>query len=363
MIIGFDARFMSVPGGIPRYCRELLIEMSELEPETGFVVLVKNIPTDFPKRVNITWIETDIHWYSLREQFSLGRLMNAQNVDLWHIPHWNVPFTLRTPFVMTFHDFIFEHYPTHARNWRAAILWRIKLFLWRALLGYNIFRARAVITVSNFVKNQLVTRHVWAQKKITAIHLGLSRLPQPKKPHFAVEEPFFLVVGNSYPHKNHRIVFKTALELPGQRAHWYFLTHKDRFSEQLETEAQQLGLSNRVHYAFDASDETLAWMYEHCTALVLPSQSEGFGIPPLEAFSFGKPAIVARTSSLPEILGPLAQWFSPDSSSELATTLQHTLQHASTHSAALSETRKSHASRFTWRTTALSTLKIYRNVL
>lgn len=361
MIIGFDARFMSVPGGLGRYCRELLIELTAQNIADTYVIIVKNIPEDFPPRTNIRWVVTPIHWYTITEQFSLGRLMNAQkDVQLWHIPHWNIPITLQKPFVMTFHDFIFEEFPTHNNTMLGMLRFKIKWLFWRAALAINLARARAIMTVSEYVRSQIVERFPHVTSKIRVTLVGLTRLPASHPPHFAVHEPFFLMVGNSYPHKNHALILRM-LEIHGTdlAEHFYHLTHRDRFSEELERTIQSKNLDGRVHIVFDAPDTTLAWMYEHCEALILPSLSEGFGIPPLEAFSYGKPAIVAKTSSLPEILGDHAYWFDPRDPEQLFTAIQ-TSKSDST-SASLS--RREHAAKFTWHTAALSTQKIYKSVL
>ena len=44
-----------------------------------------------------------------------------------------------------------------------------------------------------------------------------------------------------------------------------------------------------------------AFIYEHCSANVFPTNYEGFGIPVLEAMSYGKPVISSNVSSIPEI--------------------------------------------------------------
>jgi glycosyltransferase involved in cell wall biosynthesis len=43
-------------------------------------------------------------------------------------------------------------------------------------------------------------------------------------------------------------------------------------------------------------------IYASCTALVVPSVSEGFCLPVVEAGAFGKPAIVSSAGSLPELV-------------------------------------------------------------
>jgi glycosyltransferase involved in cell wall biosynthesis len=48
------------------------------------------------------------------------------------------------------------------------------------------------------------------------------------------------------------------------------------------------------------SDAELAWLYREADALLFPSLYEGFGLPPLEAATFGTPAFVSDRGALPE---------------------------------------------------------------
>lgn len=59
------------------------------------------------------------------------------------------------------------------------------------------------------------------------------------------------------------------------------------------------------------SDEDLHWAYEHCQALIYPSFFEGFGYPPLEAMSCGKPVIASNIAPIREILGDAPTYFCP----------------------------------------------------
>jgi glycosyltransferase involved in cell wall biosynthesis len=59
------------------------------------------------------------------------------------------------------------------------------------------------------------------------------------------------------------------------------------------------------------SDSELKWLYQHASAYVLPSQSEGFGLPGLEAMSHGCPLISSNATCLPEVYGDAATYFNP----------------------------------------------------
>lgn len=59
----------------------------------------------------------------------------------------------------------------------------------------------------------------------------------------------------------------------------------------------------------DSND--LSQLMMHCHALVFPSFFEGFGYPPVEAMKYGKPVLASNVTSIPEVLGDAAIYFSP----------------------------------------------------
>lgn len=67
---------------------------------------------------------------------------------------------------------------------------------------------------------------------------------------------------------------------------------------------------NHIPLSF-LSDSDLANAYKHCYAFLYPSYFEGFGYPPIEAMRYGKPIIASNVTSIPEIIGEAALYFSP----------------------------------------------------
>jgi glycosyltransferase involved in cell wall biosynthesis len=64
--------------------------------------------------------------------------------------------------------------------------------------------------------------------------------------------------------------------------------------------------------------EAIGQVLSTSRALLFPTLCEGFGYPPLEAMCLQRPTIAAATSSVPEITGEAALYFSPHSPSQLA---------------------------------------------
>jgi glycosyltransferase involved in cell wall biosynthesis len=72
----------------------------------------------------------------------------------------------------------------------------------------------------------------------------------------------------------------------------------DSFREQ----ADALGISDRLVLTGHVSDDELILLYQASSLFVFPSLYEGFGLPVVEAFACGAPAIVGRNSSLVELV-------------------------------------------------------------
>lgn len=74
--------------------------------------------------------------------------------------------------------------------------------------------------------------------------------------------------------------------------------------------AEAMGVSDRLRLTGPVTEGEKAWYYEHCLAFVHPSLAEGFGAPVVEVMQFGKPLFLSGFTSLPEIGGDAAFYFS-----------------------------------------------------
>lgn len=67
-----------------------------------------------------------------------------------------------------------------------------------------------------------------------------------------------------------------------------------------------------IRFLSDVDDAKLQWLYRNCRFTLFPSRSEGFGLPVVESFTFGKPCIASNTTSIPEASQGLATHLGPD---------------------------------------------------
>jgi glycosyltransferase involved in cell wall biosynthesis len=76
----------------------------------------------------------------------------------------------------------------------------------------------------------------------------------------------------------------------------------------------------------DASDELLVALYDACTAVVVASRGEGFGLPLIEAALYGKPIIARDLPAFREHNMPDVDYFHGDSPAALAQAIESTLR-------------------------------------
>ena len=66
------------------------------------------------------------------------------------------------------------------------------------------------------------------------------------------------------------------------------------------------------------STDDLEQLYKRAFCFVYPSLNEGFGYPPLKAMAYGTPVIASSATSIPEVCGDAACYFSPTNEDDLA---------------------------------------------
>lgn len=301
--------------------------------------------------------------YKLRAvwlDYRFEQLATQGKYNVYHEPNFILK-KYAGPSVATIHDLSFIHYPQHHPAER--VRWLSKE------LPKTLNRADAIITDSNFVRNELLDRYNLDDKKVTCVHLGVdSRF----KPHSKAETEVFLTsnglqhgryvlfVGTLEPRKGIDVLLDAWQQQPKHLQEHFTLVLagapgwcNTALIERI-TQMQNQGKLRLLNFV-DAVD--LPLLYAGAAVFAYPSVYEGFGLPVLEAMASGVKVICARDSAMAEFAFDGACLNDPSSCEELAFALQRELE--STVSGKLVENQ---VHSFTWQACAEKTLAIYQQI-
>lgn len=135
--------------------------------------------------------------------------------------------------------------------------------------------------------------------------------------------PYLLCLGTIEPRKNHRLLLEAweAMETPpilhivGARG-W----HSQEFFDRLDGHPLR---GSAIFEHNDLSDAEVLHLLQGARGLLLPSYAEGYGLPPLEAWSLGVPAIVSDLPIFRETLGNAGIYLDPDDTYGWIKTIRH----------------------------------------
>lgn len=340
MKIGIDGRLIN-ESGVGRYIRNLIAELSKLDLENNYIVFVR----DEFKPPNSRWEarKIDIPWHSIREQIELLKFFARERLDLLHIPYFTIPIFYPGKFIVTMHDLTVLHFATGKATTLPLPLYWVKSLGYRMILEIGLHRATHIISVSNATREELMDHFALDERKISVIHEGVRQMKAGKR---LIREPYFLYVGNAYPHKN----LETLLDALGNKR-LVLVGKEDIFYKRLPR-------APNVIFFGPASDEQLVSLYTYATALVFPSLMEGFGLPGLEAAVSGTPVICSDIPAFHEILGNLGNYFKPNDISALRALLMHpeNLRKPS------AVDRQVLLKKYTWKSMAEQTMSVYNKV-
>lgn len=386
MRIGVDATCWSNCRGYGRFTRDLLGTLLNLDSENDYVFFVDSDDgKPLPSRAEVVRLATrmpaaraasaDGH-RSLRDIWLAAQTISREALDLMFFPslYTYVPLFSRVPKVVTIHDAIPEMFPELVfPTWRSRVFWGMKAKLGSA-------QARIVLTVSEYSRRCLSQHLKLPANRVRVIHEASSPAFRPlahrngecSLARFGLpnESRFLVYVGGFSPHKNLFLlvdVFQELLRRP-EFADLYLLLVGDHQTDvffscfgQLTGQVRRAGLENRVRFTGHLDDEDLVVLLNQARLLVLPSFSEGFGLPAVEAAACGTPVVATAESPLPELLGEGAIGVDPRDRAPWFAAISRVLSDAGLR-ARMSAAGLAAAGRLSWRSSALQLLSIFAEV-
>lgn len=284
------------------------------------------------------------------------RALRQGDFDLFH-PTYYDPYFLEhlggKPFVLTVHDLTHERYPDCYPADDPTTGWKRHLCE----------RAAHIIADSASTKNDLAAFFSVAPERVTVVHLGCSLKPSEEiHPRMKFPEQYLLYVGERGRYKNFTFAVRALAPLFREYPELRLVcVGGGPFTAEELSLFSGVQLQGRcLHYALD--DGALATAYAGALALVFPSLCEGFGIPVLEAFACGCPALLADTTSLPEIGGEAALYFDPTQGEDLLCQARKLMVDLSLRTALITAGRD-RVGKFNWEKTAQETHRVYSQVV
>ncbi|MFS8130991.1 MAG: glycosyltransferase family 4 protein [Candidatus Dojkabacteria bacterium] len=196
------------------------------------------------------------------------------------------------------------------------------VFMYRNLLNIALRRAYKIGVPSNAIRNEIIEYSTATQEKIFITGEGLHEWTFVKKDkdeearvkkQYKLPSNFLLSVSTLEPRKNHLRMIRAFTELTRDEPNLCYVVvgKKGWFYEEIFETVERLGLEDRVFFTGYVPEEDLPYILDQANGFLYCSFYEGFGIPPIEAYSRGVPVLCSDITVLKEVMGENAIYADP----------------------------------------------------
>lgn len=364
--VGIDARLISKTG-VGRYIKNLLYYLKD---NTDFQYYIYLLNEDFPEinftYKNFTLCKVSCKWHTLCEQIQFLKILNSDNLDLMHFTYFSYPLFYNKKFIITIHDLTPYFYKTGKATTRNIIFYQIKHFFYKVLIKNAVRNACNIITPSQSVKSEII--NIFSNQYADKIHViyegvdkDLIKTCENEKLKKKISFPFFIYVGNFYPHKNIENLIKAFSAISGD-IKLILLGPADFFSHRLLQLINQSKHKDKFIFFKNPTNENLVFFYKHALALIHPSLSEGFGLPLIEAAYFNCPIIASDIPVFNEVLNGGFLKFNPRDVEDIKDKIVKQIRKLIIQKAETT-TGLSLSSPFSFKKMSEETLNLYKNIL
>jgi glycosyltransferase involved in cell wall biosynthesis len=349
--IVFDCERMKYPHtGLYHYCLNLAKAIAkQLDPESEQLIHYVN-----KKASNVFGSDSHFLW---QKSFHKFLFPDTSKIDLWHTTFQNTsyfPSKRNVRKVLTIHDLNFliekQDRPDKIKSLLQSIQEKIN-------------RSDEIICISNFTMSE-VSKHLdIAEKPLNVIYNGcnINENISAKRPTTVPDGEFLFSIGTVTDKKNFHVLpallTKNSYSLVIAGIH-----SNPRYVEKIISSARSLGVEKRLHIIGAVSEAEKNWCLANCSAFVFPSLAEGFGLPVVEAMHHKKPIFLSDKTSLPEIGGDVAYYFSDFDPDHMRKVFEEgMLDYQRT--PLKQELIKERSFKFDWKNIADQHIKIYRRLM
>ncbi|MCC6068775.1 glycosyltransferase family 4 protein [Ferrovum sp. PN-J185] len=308
MKVGIDARLLTEPiTGIGRYTYEICKNISRSDIILK-VYTPSTIPTNVVNELGKSLVRSSNKFGRINRmiwsQTCLPRWASLDQIDVYWGPTHRIPENLSNKIarVVTIHDLVWKYASETMRP--------LSRFVESILMPRALKSSDLIVTVSESTAQGIINIYPFLKQKIRVIHLGISTFPKAGSiqdvSNQGIYSPFFLFVGTLEPRKNLQRLLEAYADLSHDLKNKYkfvIVGGKGWGGVNVGSLIEKYQLSDYVTVLGYVNDQLLATLYENASFLAMPSIYEGFGLPIVEAMSFGLPILTSNRSSMPEIAG------------------------------------------------------------
>ena len=261
------------------------------------------------------------------EQFTLPKYVkkNYEKPILFY-PDSMGPIFSSVPFIIIVHDLAFKSLK-QAFTWK-SILWK------RIATKISVKKSIHIVTDSDFSRSEILKYYKKIEaNKITSVKLSFNDFSKEiidkekvRAGISSIGENFIFTVSTISPRKNiDRLIKSFNLIKDKVDVNLVISGREGWLSEDIYNLVDIYNIKDRVIFTGGINDEELKNLYDRCSIFIYPSIYEGFGLPPLEALSYGKTVIASKVTSIPEVLGKCAVYIDPFDTNDIAEKMIATL--------------------------------------
>ena len=371
MKLSIDARGINLykGSGIGTYTENLLRELLNIDQKNTYSIFWAGENYGEFKRDNSKIIFTSKKHGTFYEDYYYPSYIEENSIDLHHIPQngigLNTSYT--SPVIVTIHDLIPYILPeTVGRGYLERFLRDMPLI---------INNSKAILTVSEYSKKDILKFFPSVNEDkifVTPLAANSTYKPLDKqvcidyiKNKYHISSPFLLYIGGFSTRKNVKELILSFNSIYKSLNKDYKLVLCGSVRDEgakLQDLCKELYIDDKVIFTGFVVDDDLPYFYNACELFIYPSLYEGFGLPPLAAMSCGTPVITSNLTSIPEVTSDAAILINPNNKDELASSM---LQLLNSYDSLIEYGEKGYKNslNFTWKNTAISTLKAYESIL
>ena len=186
--------------------------------------------------------------------------------------------------------------------------------------------AKLIVTISHFVKRQIVEKYNISQSKIVvipnSIYISKGDIVSLEEISYLKGKKFLLDC-NAYAARKNTLVMIKAFEHIADKIEEDLVLcggyQIDGYFDICKQYIEEHNLVNRIHMFLGIDERQKNWLFQNCSIFITPSENEGFGRTPIEAALFLKPVISSKATSLEEATCGMVHYIeNPRDDNELA---------------------------------------------